>query len=154
MAEDEEKDWLRIILPRVLKAVLWSSIMGIGFLIPLNLIQQLGVEKFIPAEYGGFSLIVAIFIALEFAVQLLSGTVLHYALSVTRTVISMVLLIVVTDMGMITTLFEGVQITLDFSSVLAVLLALSLLNMAKNILQALDFLSEKAEEPVRLVELP
>lgn len=163
MAEDEERNWLRIILPRVVEAAFWSFIMGAAFFVPLMLMQQLGIDESIQYGQIGFSSMVVIFIAFEFAIHLLSGTIIRYALSTARTIISMALLIVVTNGGIITSTIpsgtlpyelKGVQITVDFSWILAALLVLSLLSIAKNILQALDFLSEKAEEPMTLPEPP
>jgi len=154
MAEDEEKNWLRIIIPRVAKAALYSALLGAVLLVPLNLLLQMGIERYIPYGWPELSLIVIVFVVFEFAIRILTGTILHYALSIARTIISMTLCVVLTGGGIVTTQFEAVEITIDFSSFLAALLALSLLNVAKNMLHALDFLSERTEQPVTLQEFP
>jgi len=166
MAEKkEEKDWLRIILPRVLRAIFWGLIMGGEFLIPLALMPNLvgEFEKFIPTRGIELPLVVVVFVAFEVVIELLSGTILQYALGMVRAIVSMILLIILTNGGIMVLAIPpdllpleagAILVTVDFRMILAALLIFLLLSIAKNLLQALDFLSEKAEEPTTLPELP
>lgn len=168
MAESEErtlKDCLRIILPRILRAAFWGLIMGGEILIPLVLLPEIAgqFERFIPAGSTGISFLAIIFVAFEVAIQLLRGTILQYALSMARGIISMILLVIFTNGGIMTLMVPPdmlppqagtVVITVEFTAILGSLLILSLLSIVKNLLQAVDFLSEKAEEPITLPELP
>ena len=169
MGENEEKtlkDWLRIIVPRVLRATLWGFIMG-GEMLILLFIPDIGgrFQEFLPAEQMGFSYFLFIFIGFEVAIQLLRKTIFQYALSMARALVSMIVLIFITNGGIISftiasspeiPLPPGVVIlfTVGFRVVLGVFLLLSSLTIIKNLLQAIDFLSERAEEPVILPEFP
>jgi hypothetical protein len=121
------------------------------------------LQRFL-VEQTGFSYILVIFIGFEVAIQLLKGTVIQYALSVARTMISMLILISVTNGGIMTLAVPqspeapfaevSISFTIDFRTVLSILLTFSILSVIKNILQAINFLSEKAEEPIIPPELP
>jgi hypothetical protein len=162
MAEKEKtlKDWLRIILPRVLRAAFWGFIMGGEFLIllyVLNIGEQL--QSFLPIEQFGFSSLLFVFVGFEVAIQLLRGTILQYALSIARALVSMVALVFMTNGGMMNFTFSSspqiplpsgvvITFTIDFRVIMGVFLLLSLVSIMKNLLQAIDFLSEKAEDPM------
>ena len=170
MAEVEEertmKDWAKIIAPRVARAALWGFVMGGEMLI---LMAFPGMEKqftaFLPAEVTGFSNFLLVFIVIEVAIQLLQGTIFPFALSMARTLISMSMLVLVTNGGLLTLTIQSspempmpagmsIVFTIDFQVVLVVFLLLSLVSLVKNLLQAIEFLSEKTEEPMIPPELP
>jgi len=172
--EEEEKtakDWAKIIIPRVLRAILWGFIMGGEMLLLLHLSQfapQFGGEMMealpIP-ETAGLSYFFLIFAGIEVAIQLLRGTIFPYALSMARSIISIILLVQITNGGIMTFTVQppsemaagtsiSILFTLDFRPVLAVILLLSLISMVKNLLQAVDFLSQKEEEKSFPPELP
>jgi len=166
--EEEERtgrDWARIIIPRVIRAVIWGFIMGGEALLLLNLPQLLpGMEEgamwmeMIPAETtANLSYFFILFAGIEVTIQLLRGTVFPYALSMARSIISMILLVQMTNGGVMTITMqpppgspipEGASIilTLDFQPVLAVILLIALLSVIKNLLQAVDYLSKREEE--------
>ena len=164
---EEDRDWLKILAPRILKAALWGFIMGGEILIPLYLMQDFvdweTLETLMPGAGTELPTIVAIFVAFEVAIQLFDRTIFRYALSISRTLVSMILFIIFTNGGIIEVLVPSevlpseagsLQILVDFRTILAALLVFSLLSVVKNILQAVDFLSQKAEEPVIPPELP
>jgi len=166
MAEENGRVILKSVLTRVVRAIVWGFIMGGELLIPMLLIPDVGeqFEIFFPGQIE-FSYIVAIFIGFEVAIQLLRETIFQYALSMARALTSMILLVLATNGGVIAItmvaspnvpLPSGVTInlTVDFSTILGIFLILSLLSIIKNLLQAIDFLSRKAEEPKVLPELP
>ena len=161
--EEEErtgKDWARIIIPRVLRAILWGFIMGGEMLLLLHLSEfapQFGgsmMESLPIREMTGLSYFFLVFAGIEVAIQLLRGTVFPYAFSMARSIISIILLIQITNGGVMTftihppsEMAAGTSLifTLDFQPVLGVILLLSLISMIKNLMQAVDFLSQKEE---------
>ncbi len=169
MAEERERtirEWMRIILPRVLRATLWGFIMGGELLIPLLMPSvSRELEAFFPPGRMGIPHLVAIFVAFEVAIQLLDGTVFRYALSMARAIVSMISVVIVTNGGVMTFTMTPpqnlqaaagmvIRFTVNFEAILGVFLMLSLLSILKNMLQAVEFLAKKAEEPVTLPELP
>ncbi len=167
--DDEEKtakDWARILLPRVLRAMLWSFLMGGEVLILLSVSEEAGRLLGVPfVEPTGFSYFLLIFVGFEVAIQLLRGTIFPYALGIARALISMIILLLITNGGVISMPVPltpqiaappeiDLTVTIEFKPILGATLLLSLLSTAKNLLQAVRFLSEKEEEPVILPELP
>jgi len=163
--EEEEKtgkEWAKIILPRVLRAILWGFIMGGEMLLLLyfpQFIPQLGEQamEILPVQTtSGLSYFFLLFAGIEVAIQLLRGTIFPYALSMARSIISMILLIQITNWGIMTFTIQppselqmaagtSIIFTLNFQPILGVILLLSIISMIKNLLQAIDYLSQKEE---------
>ncbi|MCW4020099.1 MAG: hypothetical protein NWF14_02565 [Candidatus Bathyarchaeota archaeon] len=171
MADLEEKertakDWIRIILPRVLRATLWGCVMGGEMLIGLYFLGMSEMfTEFLPIDQTGFSTFLLIFVGFEVAIQLLRGTIFPYALSVARALISMILLVQITNGGLMSITFGqasglplppgmSITLTIDYQIILAAFLLLSLVSMVKNLLQTIKFVSEKTEEGASPPELP
>ena len=169
MGEDEAKtlnDWFRIIFPRVLRATIWGFIMG-GELLILLFLPAIGgtLQEFLPAEQTGFSYFLFIFVGFEVAIQLLRKTIFQYALGMARALTSMIILIFITNGGIVSFTVPSslelplppgvvISLTIGFKVVLGVFLILTSLSIIKNLLQAIDFLSERVEEPAILPEFP
>jgi hypothetical protein len=170
MAEiDEEKTmmyWAKIIIPRVMKAAIWGFIMGGEILILMQLTAMGGqFATYLPAEATDVSYYILIFVIMELAIQLLQGTIFPYVLRTARALISMFVLVFITNSGVLTLAVQSspeipmpadmsIAFTIDFQLVLVVFLLLSMVSLVKNLLQAIEFLSEKAEEPLIPPELP
>jgi len=167
MAEIEEKerttkDWAKILAPRILRAVIWGFLMGGEMLLLLNIFgqweQQIGMPLPEPESFSNFFLV---FIGFEVAIQLLRGTIFPYILATARALVSMVILVTITDGGVISMplssspqipipLDMGITFTIEFQAIIGAALLLSSLGIVKNMLQAVQFMSEKEEDP----ELP
>ena len=161
MAEEMNvKSLLRKALPRVLKATFWGFLMGGEALLLYRMLEFGGqFASFFPSGEPSFLTFMVIFVSFEVAIQLLSGTIFPYVLGVARALISMVLLVYVTNGGIITITAPpdmGVMIrfVIDFRTILAVFLLFSLATIVKNVLQAVEFLSERAEQPMIPAEIP
>jgi len=159
--EKTAKDWAGIIIPRVLRAIFWGFIMGGDMLLLLHLSQfapQFGGEmmKYLPIrEIAGMSYFFLVSAGIEVAIQLLRGTIFPYTLSMARSIISIILLVQITNGGIMTftiqpppeiTTGTSIIFTLDFQPILGMILLLSLVSMIKNLLQAINYLSQKEEE--------
>lgn len=150
MAERDDKSLLRKILPRVLKAAFWGFLMG-GETLLFSSLPMFREIPFLPSGYEPFFYgSMAVFVSFEVAIQLSSGTILQYALGAARALAVMMMLIFLSDGGVMTMTIpiEAVtlQLVLDFSVFLAMFLLISLLGIAKNVLQAICFLSERVEQ--------
>lgn len=153
------KSLLRKALPRILRAAFWGFLMG-GEAILLYRMPGFGGQfaSFFPSGEPLFLAFMVIFVSFEVAIQLLSGTIFRYALGVARALISMVLLVYMTNWGIMTMAIPLDVVTLhlmiDFRAILAVFLLFSLVTVVKNVLQAVEFLSERAEQPMIPAEIP
>jgi hypothetical protein len=159
MAEDTF-DWgmLKKILPRIIRAAFWGFLMG-GEALLIYYLPAFGqFENFIPAEGTPFIGLMVVFVLFEVTMQLLSGTVLRYALGTARALTTMFILFYTTDGGVVSQVIQfgpsTLEVTIEFKAVLAIILALSLLVVFKNVMHAIEFLSEKGEEPMIPLEIP
>jgi hypothetical protein len=165
MDEKEDKNWLKILLPRIIKAILWAAIMGIILFFINSMIETSGTFDYISLEKTDFITFSILFIGFEVIIQLFKGTIFQYVTSITRTLVYMIIIVLTTNGGNISFNLQslpdmpltselGMQISFNLSKILNIYLILSLLNIVKNLIQAVELLANKAEEPIVPPELP
>jgi len=142
--EGNGKNLVKKLLPRVLKAAFKSIIAFVLiYLIPSLLLQ----DDFLPAEYklsmNIFAVIIILFIVI---VELTSGMIFQYIFSFLRVIVLIVFFIFTLGRGSITVTIEMLYIAVDLSIILAMLIFVELLGLAKTVLGAVHFLSQKNEK--------
>jgi len=141
------KLFVRKILPKVFKAALLAVITYLPVYFLSALISP--IQPFFPWYEPLTNIFAAVFIFLLVVGVFSSGTVFQYVFGVARTLVLMVFFICVLNGGIITLTVpvEGAStnIMLDVRVVLAMLVLVCLLGIAKNVVQAIDFVSGKAE---------
>ncbi|MDH5449306.1 MAG: hypothetical protein OEX77_00195 [Candidatus Bathyarchaeota archaeon] len=142
--EGNGKNLVKKLLPRILKAAFKSIIAFVLiYLIPSLLLQ----DDFLPAEYklsmNIFAVIIILFIVI---VELTSGTIFQYIFSFLRVIVLIVFFICTLGRGSITVTIEMLYIAVDLSIILAMLIFVELLGLAKTVLGAVHFLSQKNEK--------
>ncbi|MDH5732232.1 MAG: hypothetical protein OEY88_00415 [Candidatus Bathyarchaeota archaeon] len=142
--EGNGKNLVKKLLPRILKAAFKSIIAFVLiYLIPSLLLQ----DDFLPAEYklsmNIFAVIIILFIVI---VELTSGTIFQYIFSFLRVIVLIVFFIFTLGRGSITVTIEMLYIAVDLSIILAMLIFVELLGLAKTVLGAVHFLSQKNEK--------
>ena len=156
---DEEtlKSFLKKIAPRVAKAALRGFIMFLlTYLLPALMMEafmspELPFGEF-PSGYMvlfyAFSAIVVFFAV---ATELFSGTILQHAFSIGRALVLIIYFVYALNGGILTSTFQipgqqqVMRVFADLRAFLAVLIFINLLGFAKGMLQAIKFLSGKAE---------
>ena len=146
-----EKDWrirLKKALPRVLKAVILSVLF---YLILFFISSVLGrVEDFVPLYRPLTDVFAAIFIVLLFASELSHGTVFHHIFNFAKALLFIIYLIYVLDGGIlplsIPASVRPMNVVVDVRVFLTILISVLTLGLSKNVLQTIDFLSEKMAE--------
>jgi len=166
MGENEERtggEWARIIILRILNALVWGLIMGGEMLIFLHLPHVIPgldseiMEMILPEPIvNGATLFFAAFMMFEVAIRLLKGTVFPYILGVARAILSIVLLVQITNWGIITLTIpsktrgilirNAIVLTFNFRKALGAVLLIFLISIIKNMLQAVYFMSQKEEK--------
>ncbi len=144
MAEEKNiKGFIKRIAWRILKATLVSFVtFCFVYLIP-TLLFPIGV---LPADYEPlFYFFVGTMVFFAVTVELFSGTIIHHALKTARTLIMMGFFVYSFNGGIVAVDVEIVHVIVDLRVLLAMLILINLLGLAKNILGAVDFLSEKTE---------
>ena len=141
------KLFVRKILPKAFKAALLAVITYLPMYFLSSFISP--IKPFFPWYEPVTNIFAAVFIFFLVVGVFSSGTVFQYVFGVARTLVLMVFLICVLNGGIITLTVpvEGasVNVMFDVTVVLAMLILVCLLGIAKNVVQAIDFVSGKAE---------
>ena len=139
---------LKEAVPRILKAVIWGSL---TFLIVYYLPMMFYPQELLPIDYVT-PLIQFATISVFFAVagQLFSGTIIGCSFGVARAIVVIAYFFMLSDGGIfsITLPFGEVTVNfaLDLTLFLLMIIAVNLLSIAKNILEAISILAENSTE--------
>jgi len=151
-AEDRREGLLKRMAPRVLKASLWGLLTFLMYYIPYQLLvlPMLMFPQFFSFEIQPiFYTFVALAVFFAVAIQFFSGTILQYVLGVARALILMTYLIYALNGGILTLTpnvgGETFTIVVDFRAFLMMIILVSLLSLAKSILQTINFLASEKE---------
>jgi len=141
------KLFVRKILPKAFKAALLVVITYLPMYFLSTLVSP--IKPFFPWYEPLTDIFAVVFIFFLVVGVFSSGTVFQYVFGVARMLVLMIFLIYVLNGGIInlTLPIEGahISIMLDLTVVLAMLVLVCLLGIAKNVVQAIDFVSGKAE---------
>lgn len=115
----------------VVYMVLWSFISPLGQAIPW--LQQ-SIESFI-----------MVYLALTIIGELTSGTIFHYLFGTGRALFVIVYLMLALKTGLITANYENMTLLIDLRLIMITAMILSLLGVARSVLQTLNFMNQNAE---------
>jgi len=147
--------FIRKILPRIVKAAVKAVLYFVFlYLMPTLLISQL--SEFAPELFTSYSQLLSLFVAVVIffvvASELTSGTIFQHAFNIGKAIILIIFYILALKGGTISLNLnvESVPINIwaDLRVYLMMLITIDLLGLAKSLLQAVNFLSEKTEQQV------
>jgi len=134
-------------VPRFFKAAFLVAIVYLPIYFLSALVRPL--ESFFPWYEPLTNIFTAVFLIFLVAGTLFSGTVFQYLFAVARTLVLMLFFIYALNGGIITLAVPvqetTVNIFIDLRVILAMLVLVCLLGIAKNVVQAVDFVAGKAE---------
>jgi hypothetical protein len=148
MAELNMSLILKKAVPRILKAVIWGSL---TFLIVYYLPMMFYPQELLPIDYIT-PLIQFATIAVFFAVtgQLFSGTIIGCGFGVARAIVVIAYFFMLSDGGVFSMTLPIGEVTInlafDLSLFLLMIIAVNLLGIAKNLLEAISLLAENSTE--------
>jgi hypothetical protein len=148
MAELNMSLILKKAVPRILKAVIWGSL---TFLIVYYLPMMFYPQELLPIDYVT-PLIQFATIAVLFAVagQLFSGTIIGCGFGVARAIVVIAYFFMLSDGGVFSMTLPISEVTInlafDLSLFLLMIIAVNLLGIAKNLLEAISLLAENSTE--------
>ena len=146
MAEAIAKLFLKEAFPRVLKATVWGAL---TFLVVYWLPMMLYPTDMLPLDYAT-PLAQFATIAVFFAVvgQLFSGTIIGCGFGVAKAIVVIAYFFAVSDGGVFSVTLPiselTVNLAVDISILLLMIVSVNLINIAKNLLAAIDLLTEKS----------
>jgi hypothetical protein len=137
---------LKKVLPRVLKAAVWGSLAYIlVYYLPLILVPS----ETLPFDYSTALLNFAIItIFFTVAMMLFSDTIIGYGLGIARALIIIAYFFAVSDSGVLSVTMPimevPVKLTVDVSIILLMVISVNLLDIVRNLLKVIVFLTEKS----------
>jgi len=142
------KSLFRKMLPRIVKAVakglLWFVFL---YLLPMFIISSL--YEMAPEIFSSYGQLLDVFVAIILffvvASELTSGTIFQHAFNIGKALVLMIFIVYALQGGIISLDIQSIRVLADLRIYLVMLLSIDFLGLAKSILQAINFLSEKAE---------
>jgi hypothetical protein len=103
------------------------------------------ISEMIPGLQQMIETFVVVYVILIIIGELTSGTIYQYFFNVARALFVIGYLIFSLNGGILSLTFQNVSLMVDLRVFLAIATLLSLLGLAKSVLQAINYMSEKAE---------
>ena len=142
-----EKEQTRTFAPKIIKAALLVIITYLPLYFLSAFIEPL--QSFFPWYAPATNLFAAVFTILLVVGVFTSGTIYQYVFGVARNLVTMIFFIYVLNGGIVDLAgpIEGanVNIMVDLTVILAMIVLICLLGVGKNVVQAIDFVSNKGE---------
>lgn len=152
MVELDSNFIMNTVFPRVMKAALWGAFtFMIVYYLPLSLIPSNIPQNILPFDYRAqlfeFAMI-SVFFAI--AGQLFSKTVIGCGFGIARAIVIVAYFLVVSEGGILNLTVPvseyTLNLTIDISIILLMIIAVNLLSIAKNLLGAINILTEKSTD--------
>ena len=152
MAKIDSNFVMNIAFPRIMKAALWGAFtFMIVYYLPMSLLPSELPTSYLPFDYQAQLLNFAL-ISVFFAVagQLFSKTVLGCGFGIAKAIVIVAYFLALSDGGILSLSIPvsdfTVNFVLDISTILLMLIAVNVLAVAKNLLEAINILNEKANK--------
>jgi hypothetical protein len=145
MVSEATKSRVKRILPGLIKATVLSVLFYAIVYAMSSLLAP--VEAFFPLYRPFTDVFTVVFIILLFAAELSRGTIFHYICSLARTLAFILYMIYVLDGGVLALAVpiygRPINVVVNLTAFLAILLCVLVLGLAKNVLEIVGFLSRK-----------
>lgn len=141
--ENNRKRRIRTSAIRILKAAVKAAIVCIVYIILTRLLEP--ISTFIPGLPQMIETFVIVYIALMVIGDLTSGTIFQHVFSTAKALFVMAYLILALNTGILEYSYGNVDLIIDLRLFLVVVMLLELLGLAKSLVQAINYVSEKAE---------
>jgi hypothetical protein len=142
-SNNDNKRTYRNIVFKALKATAKGIIFYVIYLLIWSFLAP--VSELIPGFQQMIEIFVMVYITLMIVGELASGTIYQYFFNVAKALFVIGYLIYSLGGGIFGMTFQNVNLMIDLRLFLAVATLLGLLGLAKSILQAVNYMSEKAE---------
>ncbi len=146
MVDEKKNDFksnLRRMIFRALKATIKGVLVYAIYFIAWGFIGP--VAQMVPGLQESLEAFVAVYIVLMVIGEFTSGTICQHFFGAAKALFVIGYMILSLNGGVITTAFEGVNLLVDLRLFLVIAMILSLLGLAKSVVQGINFMSEKAE---------
>lgn len=141
--KNDSRKRLREITFKALKATLKGVLFyGIYFVLWMFLSP---ISEFVPGLQQSVETFVTVYVSLMIVGELASGTIFEHFFNAAKALFVILYLILSLKDGIIDLTFQNISFVVDLRLFLGIAMLLSLLGLAKSMLQAINFLSGRAE---------
>lgn len=144
MSKNENKGVFRRLGLRIAKATLITAVAGVFWLVLWLLISSL-LSDF-PGYLARFAVLAWALLFFIFTIKVSEGTIYKYILIIARAFFLIVYVAYTTNYGVLTVKIEDFTFTVEFIPLLALMIAINLLAMARGLLQAIEFTSQSPKD--------
>jgi cation transporter-like permease len=131
------------ILRRALKATVEGTILYAVYFVLSQFLAPL--SEFVPGFQQIIETFVTVYIILIIVAELTSGSILQHFFNATKALFIIAYLMVSLGTGIFSLTFQGLNFVVDIRLFLIIALLLSLVGLAKSVLQTIDYVNERAE---------
>jgi len=139
----EPKSQLRRITINVVKAIIKSVLFYMVYYFLWSLFAP--ASQFIPGLQTMFETFFVVYIVLMVIGELTAGTIYQYFFSAAKTLFVISYMIMSLGGGIIGMTYENISLLVDLRLFVVIAMLLGTLGLAKSVLQAINFMNEKAE---------
>ena len=133
---------------RVMKATVKAVLVYLLYFFFASLLAP--IFEVVSGSMGTIETFVVIFIVLMFLGDLAEHTIFQYFLGTARSLFIIAYLVLSLGEGVVSVDFENFTLTVNLTTLYMIILLLSLLDLARSVLQAVSFMSERAERSIQL----
>jgi hypothetical protein len=130
-------------VPKIVKAAVKATVVCVVYFIVIQFLEP--IFTMIPSLQPMIQTFVIVYVALMIIGDLASGTLFQHVFNAAKALFAIVYLIFFLNAGIVEYTFGAVNLIVDLRLFLIVAMLLWLLGLAKAVLQAINFVSEKAE---------
>jgi hypothetical protein len=146
MVEENKNSIVREVTYRVLKASLKAILIYVIYILVTPMLTP--INQIVPDFMSSIESFVIIFVALMFLSDLTQDTIYQYFFNTARQIYIIGYLLVSMGDGVMSLSYESLSLTVNLTIFYGIAVLLSLLGLARSILQAIDYMSKKAEKEV------
>jgi hypothetical protein len=142
----DQKTSLRKIGFKIAKATIKAIIVYVVYLFGSSLLAPL--YQFVPGLQFAIGTFVTVYVVLMILGDVTSGTIYQHFFNVAQALFVIGYLMASVKNGVFGATYENVNLMVDLRLFMVVAMLLGLLGLAKSVLQAIDYMSQKAEIPL------
>jgi hypothetical protein len=144
MSENETKRSFRRLGLRIAKTTIITAVTGVFWLILWLLISSLLANY--PEYLALFAVLAWTSLFFTFTMKVSEGTIYKYILIIARALFFIVYVAYTTNCGVLTVKIEEFTLTIEFIPLLALMIFINLLAMARGLLQTIEFTSQSPKD--------
>lgn len=144
MVDENKNSTIKEITYRVLKASLKTILIYVIYILVTPMLAP--ITEIVPDLMGSIEAFVIIFVALMFLSDLTEKTIFQYFFNTARQIYIIGYLLLSMGDGVMSLSYESLSLTINLTILYGIAVLLSLLGLARSILQAIEYMGKKSEK--------